>query len=82
MEYGAVVGVVLSYIHERRVADIRPPAACELFSKGEVVDAGLGCTVSATEIVSFRSFSRVASSCTISRSSGGGNAEVDIVVVV
>ena len=28
-DMGLSVGVVLSYVHERRVADIRPPAACE-----------------------------------------------------
>jgi hypothetical protein len=39
-------------------------------------------TVSATEMVSLRSLRRVATSFTISRSSGGGKGEVDIVFVL
>lgn len=37
-----------------------------------------GLTVSATDIVSFRSLSNVATSCTISRRAGGGKTEVDM----
>ncbi len=37
------------------------------------------CTVSATEMVSFRSLRSVATSLTMSRSSGGGKLELDIV---
>jgi hypothetical protein len=60
---------------------MRPPAAWinQLLIFENERELMVVLTVSATEMVSLRSFSRVATSLTISRSSCGGNEDVDMV---
>lgn len=66
---------------DRSDEEMRPPAAwaSQLLVSEGVWELSLRLTVSATEMVSLRSFSRVATSSTMSRSSCGGNEDVDIV---